>query len=212
MCVCVCVCLCVCFRPSVKSPSLTSSGAPYGYTTTPPWCLRMLSVEELLCLWCRCVCMRVRVCVRVSTYACVGDGERLFSPIIRLGPVSPSLTNDWVGKRCLNENSISWKSFPCHFGAGCMWCWFEWKYAGSTVKISVYSSLWYLKPIIAFAISIFQAAKAPNKLHISQSQLDEKTTGFWLFSISVDVPSFTAELHSKFRLLSPSGAISNMCP
>lgn len=59
---CDCVHLCVFLQPHVRSLSSSGSGAPYGFTTTPPWCPRLLSTEEVLRLWYRCKCVFVSVC------------------------------------------------------------------------------------------------------------------------------------------------------
>lgn len=142
------VCECVFFRPPVKSPSLSGSGAPYGFTTTPPW----LSAWDCWVPknWCACgISPRVFVCVRAHN--CNKSGYTVFSHYFHKGLYwFLTGTKEGMVKRCLNESSISWKPLSCHFRTGCMWCWFKWIFASSAVKIFVDSS--HQSHIAAFAI------------------------------------------------------------
>lgn len=157
-CVYVCVCLCVLVCSSGLLSNHQVSQATEAHMASPqrhPEAWDCWVSEN----WCVCgVGARVFLCVREYTTGRKTGETRAFchhSHTQRIGFLPGR--REWVkGARLKKKrkSSISWKSFSCRLGAGCMWCWLEWKYAGSTVKISVDSSHQRLKLVIAFAISI----------------------------------------------------------
>lgn len=89
------------------------------FTTTPPKCSVLLSGTEL-------VRLRYRYCTCVLVSACNCNSRTKPDPYFVC-----------MERGCLTEESISWKSFSSHYGVGHMWCWFEWKIAGSSVSSHV---------------------------------------------------------------------------